>query len=230
MYSGELGEPVRRLHDLRPARRRAPCPCAGRRRLIDACEAMNRCASSDSDISSENSATAFLDSSAAFSAKLAISALLWTTMSSATKLWSPGTVRSYVSCSPADSIDATSSHHRSEVASSRARALGARRRARRELPTRHAPRADVPVVVARVPGGRADLRPRAVALGRDDLVPDLGGQACRRTSSGARARADARRRARAGACLPTTGDALGERVEALAAGDPHLARDRRVPS
>jgi hypothetical protein len=53
---------------------------------IDACEAMKRWASSDSDISSENSATALRDSSAAFSAKLAIRALLWTTMSSATKL------------------------------------------------------------------------------------------------------------------------------------------------
>ena len=41
---------------------------------IDACEAMKRCASSDSDISSENRATALLDSSAAFSAKFAISA------------------------------------------------------------------------------------------------------------------------------------------------------------
>ena len=47
-----------------PLRRSSP--------LIDACEAMKRCASSDSDISSENSATACLESSAAFSAKLAI--------------------------------------------------------------------------------------------------------------------------------------------------------------
>ena len=61
---------------------------------IDAWEAMKRCASSASDISSENSATAFWSPSAAFSAKLAIRALLCTTMSSATKLWSPGTVRS----------------------------------------------------------------------------------------------------------------------------------------
>ena len=50
----------------RPLRRSSP--------LIDACEAMKRCASSDSDISSENSATAFSAPSAAFSAKLAISA------------------------------------------------------------------------------------------------------------------------------------------------------------
>ena len=49
-----------------PLRRSSP--------LIDACEAMKRWASSDSDISSENSATAFLAPSAAFSAKLAISA------------------------------------------------------------------------------------------------------------------------------------------------------------
>ena len=42
--------------------------------MIDACEAMNRCASSPSDISSENSATALLEASAAFSAKLTISA------------------------------------------------------------------------------------------------------------------------------------------------------------
>ena len=47
-----------------PLRRSSP--------LIDACDAMKRCASSDSDISSENSATAFSLSSAAFSAKLAI--------------------------------------------------------------------------------------------------------------------------------------------------------------
>ena len=73
----------------RPLRRSSP--------LIDACEAMKRCASSDSDISSENSATAFLAPSAAFSAKLAISALLWTMTSSATKFSSPGTVRSNVS-------------------------------------------------------------------------------------------------------------------------------------
>ena len=57
-----------------PLRRSSP--------LIDACDAMKRCASSDSDISSENSATAFSLLSAAYSAKLAISALLWTTMSS----------------------------------------------------------------------------------------------------------------------------------------------------
>ena len=50
----------------RPLRRSSP--------LIDACEAMKRCASSDSDISSENSATAWSPSSAAFSQKLAISA------------------------------------------------------------------------------------------------------------------------------------------------------------
>ena len=92
-----------------PLRRSSP--------LIEACEAMKRCASSDSDISSENSATACWLLSAAYSAKLAISALLWTTMSSATKLCSPGTVRSNVSCSPRYSIDATSSHHRSDVAS-----------------------------------------------------------------------------------------------------------------
>ena len=49
-----------------PLRRSSP--------LIEACEAMKRCASSDSDISSENSATALLPASAAFSAKLAISA------------------------------------------------------------------------------------------------------------------------------------------------------------
>ena len=49
-----------------PLRRSSP--------LIEACEAMKRWASSDSDISSENSATAFLCSSAAFSQKLAISA------------------------------------------------------------------------------------------------------------------------------------------------------------
>src|SRR5688500_20348480 len=49
-----------------PLRRSSP--------LIEACDAMNRCASSDSDISSENSATALLPSSAAFSQKLAISA------------------------------------------------------------------------------------------------------------------------------------------------------------
>ncbi len=49
-----------------PLRRSSP--------LIDAWDAMKRCASSDSDISSENSATAFSASSAAFSAKLAISA------------------------------------------------------------------------------------------------------------------------------------------------------------
>ena len=42
--------------------------------MIDACEAMKRCASSDSDISSEKSATALRAPSAAFSAKLAISA------------------------------------------------------------------------------------------------------------------------------------------------------------
>ncbi len=42
--------------------------------MIEACEAMNRWASSPSDISSENSATAFFASSAAFSAKFAISA------------------------------------------------------------------------------------------------------------------------------------------------------------
>ena len=42
--------------------------------MIDACEAMKRWASSASDISSENSATALLAPSAAFSAKLAISA------------------------------------------------------------------------------------------------------------------------------------------------------------
>ncbi len=41
---------------------------------MDACEAMKRCASSPSDISSENSATAFWWPSAAFSAKLAMSA------------------------------------------------------------------------------------------------------------------------------------------------------------
>ena len=50
----------------RPLRRSSP--------LIDACEAMKRWASSDSDISSENSATALCAPSAAFSAKLAISA------------------------------------------------------------------------------------------------------------------------------------------------------------
>ena len=50
----------------RPLRRSSP--------LIDACEAMKRWASSDSDISSENSATAFFAPSAAFSAKLAIRA------------------------------------------------------------------------------------------------------------------------------------------------------------
>ena len=70
----------------RPLRRSSP--------LIDACDAMNRWASSDSDISSENSATAFFAPSAACSAKFAIRALLWTTRSFATKLWSPGTVRS----------------------------------------------------------------------------------------------------------------------------------------
>ena len=50
----------------RPLRRSSP--------LIDACEAMKRWASSPSDISSENSATALSDVSAAFSAKLAMSA------------------------------------------------------------------------------------------------------------------------------------------------------------
>ena len=49
-----------------PLRRSSP--------LIEACDAMKRCASSDSDISSENSATAFSLLSAAYSAKLAISA------------------------------------------------------------------------------------------------------------------------------------------------------------
>ena len=48
-----------------PRRRSSP--------LIRACEATNRCASSDSDISSENSATAW-PASAAFSAMLATSA------------------------------------------------------------------------------------------------------------------------------------------------------------
>jgi hypothetical protein len=62
--------------------------------LIEACEAMKRCASSPSDISSENSATALLEFSAAFSAMFAISALLWTTMSAATKFRKPGTSRS----------------------------------------------------------------------------------------------------------------------------------------
>ena len=85
MYSGEEASRAlacmifgHRLPGTLPLRRSSP--------LIDACEAMNRCASSDSDISSENSATALSPASAAFSQKLAISALLWTTMSFATKL------------------------------------------------------------------------------------------------------------------------------------------------
>src|SRR5215212_10319154 len=71
MYSGELAsrELACRIFGQRelgtlPLRRSSP--------LIEACEAMKRCASSDSDISSENRATALLDSSAAFSQKFDI--------------------------------------------------------------------------------------------------------------------------------------------------------------
>ena len=74
MYSGELASRAlacmifgQREFGTLPLRRSSP--------LIEACDAMKRCASSDSDISSENSATAFLPSSAAFSQKLAISAI-----------------------------------------------------------------------------------------------------------------------------------------------------------
>ncbi len=62
--------------------------------LIRACDATKRWASSDSDISSENSATGRPCSIEAFSAMFVTSALLCTTRSSATKLWWTGTVRS----------------------------------------------------------------------------------------------------------------------------------------
>ena len=64
----------------RPLRRSSP--------LIEACDAMKRCASSASDISRLNRATGRRWSlfSATFSAMLVTSALLWTTTSSATKL------------------------------------------------------------------------------------------------------------------------------------------------
>ena len=143
---------------------------------IDACDAMNRCASSDSDISSENSATAFLDSSAAFSAKFAISALLWTTMSSATKLWSLGTVRSYVSSSPRASTAADfipPEVRRRELLELRA---ADRVGERCQLTARDAPCVDVPVVVAGVAGGGADVGPRPAALGVAHPLPNVGRQ------------------------------------------------------
>ena len=61
---------------------------------IRARQAMKRCASSTSDISSEKKATGMLRFTATFSAMLATSALLWTITSSATKFRRPGTSRS----------------------------------------------------------------------------------------------------------------------------------------
>ena len=67
-------QPLAGLEDLRPAVLGARGPCAAPRRLIRACEATKRCASSASDISSENSATGLPCSIAAFSAMFVTSA------------------------------------------------------------------------------------------------------------------------------------------------------------
>ena len=60
MNSGDSASRLEACEDLRPSASAGTLPLRRSSPLIEACEAMKRCASSDSDISSENSATAFL--------------------------------------------------------------------------------------------------------------------------------------------------------------------------
>ena len=201
----------------RPLRRSSP--------LIDACDAMKRCASSDSDISSENSATAFSPVSAAFSAKFAISALLWTMRSSATKLWSPGTVRSYVSSSPIGSIDTISSHQTSDVPRTSSRS-SPKAFARCWSRGRESPRAPTCQLWLRgCPAASLTSAQLRAPLASSDALPHVG-----RRRVDARLEGVCRRRSiedlRESRLLARYRDLRRERMEVGLPRDEHLARDR----
>ena len=202
----------------RPLRRSSP--------LIEACDAMKRWASSDSDISSENSATALPPAcSAAFSAKLAISALLCTTMSSATKLWSSGNRRGRTSpARPSGSIETIGSHQTSaDARSPSARSPSAP--ARVASCGRERPRVPTCQLWFRGRPVRAAMSAQAVLpLRGGDPRPDVGRQ---RVHVGLEhVRRQVGHRPLELRSLTDDRDPPGERVDVGLPGDQHLARHR----
>ena len=133
-------------------------------------------------------------------------------------------VRSKVSCAPSGAIETISSHQTSEAARSRSGASSRRIGERGEQRPREPARPDVPVVVARTAAPRAHAGPAALALRRERRRPDSGGiVSTYRLRNGADARCSPH--ALQLALLADDVDAGREGVEVRLAGDQHLAGD-----